>query len=122
LASTVLDKQTINYAAVFGMQEEIHVSGSDFSWAVSLFYFGQLASQFVSAYFIGRFRVATVVSVAMYVLKAFPDVQRTVDVNSVPVYFGEYARCAMERLSTRRVCSPPVSSSDSVKVQLRRGL
>jgi hypothetical protein len=61
----VLDKQTINYASVFGMQKDIHVSGNDFSWAVSFFYFGQMASQFVSAYFIGRFRVATVVGIAM---------------------------------------------------------
>jgi ACS family allantoate permease-like MFS transporter len=47
------------------MQKDIHVSGNDFSWAVSLFYFGQMASQFVSAYFIGRFRVSTVVGIAM---------------------------------------------------------
>ncbi|KKA24965.1 Major facilitator superfamily transporter [Rasamsonia emersonii CBS 393.64] len=60
-----LDKQTINYASVFGMQQDIHVSGTDFSWAVSLFYFGQLAAQLPSAYFIGRFRVATVVGITI---------------------------------------------------------
>lgn len=61
----VLDKQTINYASVFGLQKDLHVSGFDFSWAVTIFYFGQLCSQFPSAYFIGRFKVPTIVGVTM---------------------------------------------------------
>jgi ACS family allantoate permease-like MFS transporter len=40
-------------------------SGSDFSWAVSLFYFGQLTSQYPSAYLISRFPVVKVVAVTI---------------------------------------------------------
>ena len=35
-----VDKQSINYAAVFGLNEALDLTGSDSSWAVSLFYFG----------------------------------------------------------------------------------
>ncbi|KPI38171.1 putative transporter [Cyphellophora attinorum] len=47
-----LDKQTINFASVFGLQQDLNVSGSEFSWAVSLFYFGILTAQFPMTYFI----------------------------------------------------------------------
>ncbi|KAK5172058.1 uncharacterized protein LTR77_003695 [Saxophila tyrrhenica] len=60
-----LDKQTINYASVFGLSEDLDLSGSDFSWAVSLFYFGQLASQYPTAYLISRFPVVKVVSLTI---------------------------------------------------------
>ena len=60
-----LDKQSINYAAVFGLTEDLKLSGSDFSWAVSLFYFGQFTSQYPSAYFISRFPVTKVVGISI---------------------------------------------------------
>ena len=62
-----LDKQTINYAAVFGLTNTLNLTGSGFSWAVSLFYFGQLTSQYPSAYFISRFPVTRVVGVTIAV-------------------------------------------------------
>ncbi|KAL2845857.1 major facilitator superfamily domain-containing protein [Aspergillus pseudoustus] len=37
-----LDKQSINYAAVFDLRKDLQLSGSESSWARSLFYFGQL--------------------------------------------------------------------------------
>ncbi|KAK4958220.1 hypothetical protein LTR10_004646 [Elasticomyces elasticus] len=60
-----LDKQTINYASVFGLSKTLHLSGQDFSWAVSLFYFGQLTAQFPSAYFVSRLPVTRVVGVSI---------------------------------------------------------
>jgi sugar phosphate permease len=60
-----VDKQTINFASVFGLQQDLNVSGSEFSWAVSLFYFGILTAQFPMTYFIGRFPATLVVSVAV---------------------------------------------------------
>jgi ACS family allantoate permease-like MFS transporter len=60
-----LDKQSINYATVFNMNTDLHLTGSGFSWVVTIFYFGQLASEFVSAYFISRFQVVRVVGITM---------------------------------------------------------
>ncbi|KAF9891060.1 hypothetical protein FE257_004995 [Aspergillus nanangensis] len=60
-----LDKQSINYAAVFGLREHLSLSGSDFSWAVSLFYFGQLVSQYPAAYLMSRVPITLFVGVAI---------------------------------------------------------
>jgi MFS transporter, ACS family, allantoate permease len=60
-----LDKQSINYATVFGMNSDLKLTGLEFSWVVTIFYFGQLISEFISAYFIGRYHVVRVVGVTM---------------------------------------------------------
>jgi MFS family permease len=60
-----LDKQSINYAAVFDLRDDLHLSGSEFSWAVSLFYFGQLVAQYPAAYLMSRVRITYFVGVAM---------------------------------------------------------
>lgn len=40
-----LDKVTIFYAAVYGMQADLNLVGQQHSWANSLFYFGCLAAE-----------------------------------------------------------------------------
>ncbi|PLB46649.1 MFS general substrate transporter [Aspergillus steynii IBT 23096] len=60
-----LDKQSINYAAVFGLKKDLGLSGADFSWAVSLFYFGQLFSQYPAAYLMSRVRITSFVGVTV---------------------------------------------------------
>ena len=60
-----LDKQSINYATVFGMNRDLRLTGSAFSWVITLFYFGQFASEYMSAYFIGRFQVVRVVGITV---------------------------------------------------------
>jgi ACS family allantoate permease-like MFS transporter len=52
-----LDKQSINYAAVFGLTEDLGLSGEQFSWVISLFYFGQFFSEYPAAYFMSRFPI-----------------------------------------------------------------
>jgi hypothetical protein len=63
-----LDKQSINYAAVFGLQEDLKLSGSEFSWAISLFYFGQFVSEYPAAYLMSRFPITIFVGITVYVL------------------------------------------------------
>jgi hypothetical protein len=62
--ATDLDKQSINYAAVFGFRTDLDLSGSDFSWAVSLFYFGQLCAQYPAAYLMSRMHITHFVGIA----------------------------------------------------------
>jgi MFS family permease len=38
-----VDKTTLSYAAIFGIKKDLHLSGSEYSWLSSLFYFGWLA-------------------------------------------------------------------------------
>jgi MFS family permease len=38
--SMQIDKTTLSYAAIFGIKEDLHLVGTDYSWLSSLFYFG----------------------------------------------------------------------------------
>ncbi|KAH6989081.1 major facilitator superfamily domain-containing protein [Ilyonectria sp. MPI-CAGE-AT-0026] len=60
-----LDKQSINYAAVFGLSEDLNLSGQEFSWAISLFYFGQFCSEYPAAYLMSRLPITTFVGVTI---------------------------------------------------------
>ncbi|KAI1447121.1 MFS general substrate transporter [Annulohypoxylon stygium] len=37
-----VDKTTLSYAAIFGIQSDLHLKGSEYSWLSSIFYFGWL--------------------------------------------------------------------------------
>lgn len=37
-----LDKQTLGYAALMGIRENLHLVGSQYSWTSGIFYFGYL--------------------------------------------------------------------------------
>ncbi|KAF2457743.1 putative MFS allantoate transporter [Lineolata rhizophorae] len=41
-----LDKTTLSYASIMGLREDLNLSGQDYSWLGSLFYFGYLAWEF----------------------------------------------------------------------------
>lgn len=41
-----LDKQSLSYASVFGMMEDLQLHGTQFSWLGSIFYVGQLVAEF----------------------------------------------------------------------------
>ncbi|KAK7409478.1 hypothetical protein QQX98_008328 [Neonectria punicea] len=56
-----LDKGSINYASVFGLKDDLKLSGKEFSWVVSLFYLGQLASEYPAAYILSRFHITNFV-------------------------------------------------------------
>lgn len=60
-----LDKQSINFAAIFGMSDDLHLTGFQFSWVVTIFYFGQLASEFFVSYLMSRYPVTKVVGITM---------------------------------------------------------
>jgi len=38
-----IDKTTLSYAAIFGIKEDLNISGKQYSWLSSIFYFGFLA-------------------------------------------------------------------------------
>ena len=41
-----LDKTTLSYASVMGIQKDIHLVGDDYQWLGSMFYFGYLAWEY----------------------------------------------------------------------------
>ncbi|EXJ89436.1 hypothetical protein A1O3_02503 [Capronia epimyces CBS 606.96] len=49
-----LDKNGLAYAAVYGLREDNHLVGQDYSWVSSVFYFGYLAMEFPNLWLITR--------------------------------------------------------------------
>lgn len=47
-----LDKSTLAYASVFGLVQNAHLTGQDFSWLASIVYVAQLVMQPIIAYFL----------------------------------------------------------------------
>ena len=37
-----VDKTTLSYAAIFGIREDLNLTGEEYSWLSSVFYFGWL--------------------------------------------------------------------------------
>ena len=50
-----LDKSSINFAAVFGLEDGTHLQGQQYAWLSSIFYFGYLVSQYPAGYLLRTF-------------------------------------------------------------------
>ncbi|KAL4881242.1 major facilitator superfamily domain-containing protein [Aspergillus karnatakaensis] len=53
-----LDKQSLSYAGVFGLIEDLGLSNSQYSWCSSIFYVGQLVSEYPFIYLMSRLPLA----------------------------------------------------------------
>lgn len=42
-----MDKQTLSYAAIMGIMEDLRLTGAEYSWSSAIFYFGYLAFRLV---------------------------------------------------------------------------
>lgn len=60
-----IDKTTLGYAAVFGLQKETHLVGTDYSWLGALFYLGYLVWEYPTALLLQRFHVGRVMSITV---------------------------------------------------------
>ncbi|CAG7986298.1 unnamed protein product [Penicillium olsonii] len=49
-----LDKQSLSYAGVFGLIEDLDMTSSQYSWSSSIFYVGQLVSEYPFIYLMSR--------------------------------------------------------------------
>ncbi|KAH7367823.1 major facilitator superfamily domain-containing protein [Plectosphaerella cucumerina] len=62
-----LDKQSINQAAIFGLRKDLALTGEQYSWAVSLFYLGQLCSEYPAMYLLSRLPISLYVGVTIVI-------------------------------------------------------
>ncbi|KAE8309976.1 major facilitator superfamily domain-containing protein [Aspergillus transmontanensis] len=65
--SQYLDKQSLSYASVFGMIEELELHGTQYSWLGSIFYVGQLVAEFPAMYLMSRLPLARFVACTIVV-------------------------------------------------------
>ncbi|KAI5456787.1 major facilitator superfamily domain-containing protein [Mariannaea sp. PMI_226] len=60
-----IDKQAISQAAIFGLTTDLKLSGVEFSWAVSLFYVGQLVAEYPTMFLLSRLPVTSYVGISI---------------------------------------------------------
>ncbi|KAJ1568999.1 hypothetical protein HK405_011197 [Cladochytrium tenue] len=53
-----LDKQSLSYASVFGLITDLNMTSSQYSWCSSIFYIGQLVSEFPFMYLMSRLHLS----------------------------------------------------------------
>lgn len=59
-----LDKSSINFASVYGLQKGTHLHGQDYSWLSSIFYFGYLIAQYPAGYCLQRLPIGKFIGAA----------------------------------------------------------
>ncbi|KAF8855620.1 MFS general substrate transporter [Acephala macrosclerotiorum] len=62
-----LDKVTISYAAVYGMRTDLHLVGTHYPWANSIFYFGSLVGEIPSDYLMQKLPIGKFASVNLFI-------------------------------------------------------
>lgn len=61
-----IDKTTLSYAAIFGIREDLHLQGSDYSWLSSVFYFGFLFWAFPTNFLMQRLPIGKYLGVNIF--------------------------------------------------------
>ncbi|KAL5410026.1 hypothetical protein PMIN04_010796 [Paraphaeosphaeria minitans] len=60
-----LDKQSLSYASVFGLLTDLKMTSSQYSWCSSIFYVGQLVSEYPFIYLMSRLHLTKFVAVTI---------------------------------------------------------
>ncbi|KAJ5558641.1 hypothetical protein N7461_002613 [Penicillium sp. DV-2018c] len=58
-----LDKNSINFASVYGLKKDTHLKGQQYSWLGSIFYFGYLIAQWPAGYALQKLPVGKFLSI-----------------------------------------------------------
>lgn len=53
-----IDKTTLSYAAIFGIQSDLNLKGTEYSWLSSIFYFGFLVWALPTNFMLQKFPIA----------------------------------------------------------------
>ena len=61
-----IDKTTLSYAAIFDIEEDLNLHGTQYSWLSSVFYFGFLAWALPTNYMLQRFPVAKYLGINIF--------------------------------------------------------
>ncbi|KAL8683093.1 MAG: hypothetical protein Q9186_000907 [Xanthomendoza sp. 1 TL-2023] len=54
-----IDKTTLSYAAIFNIREDLNLTGTDYNWLSSIFYFGFLIWSFPTNFLMQRLPIGT---------------------------------------------------------------
>lgn len=62
-----LDKSALSYTAIMGLRTDLELSGSGYSWASSIYYFGYLIASYVAGVIMVRFPIGKTIAASMWV-------------------------------------------------------
>ncbi|KAF5009269.1 hypothetical protein FDECE_4481 [Fusarium decemcellulare] len=62
-----LDKQSLSYAAVFGLIEDLNLTSTQYSWCSSIFYVGQLVAEYPFIYLMSRLHLTKFVGATVII-------------------------------------------------------
>ncbi|EGX91303.1 Major facilitator superfamily transporter [Cordyceps militaris CM01] len=60
-----LDKSALGSTAIMGLREDLHLSGSEYSWSSGIYYFGYLLASYPAGILMIRWRVGKAITVSM---------------------------------------------------------
>ena len=60
-----LDKTALGSTAIMGLNEDLNLTGLDYSWANSIYYFGYLVASYPAGLMMVRWKVGKTISVSM---------------------------------------------------------
>ncbi|TKA82447.1 hypothetical protein B0A49_00046 [Cryomyces minteri] len=64
---TYIDKATLSYAALFGLQDDLQLHGTQYSWLGSIFYFGYLIFEYPTSFAMQKYSVAKWLSANIFI-------------------------------------------------------
>lgn len=62
-----LDKAALGYTVIMGLKKDLHLSGSQYSWASSIYYFGYLVASYPAGILIVRYPVAKTIAASVLI-------------------------------------------------------
>lgn len=60
-----LDKSALAYTSILGLNESLHLTGTQFSWSNSIYYFGYLVASYPFGLLMVRFSVGKVIALSV---------------------------------------------------------
>lgn len=60
-----LDKAALSYTAIMGLKTDLSLSGSQYSWASGIYYFGYLAASYPAGMLMVRYPVAKTIAASV---------------------------------------------------------
>ncbi|KAF2105055.1 MFS transporter [Rhizodiscina lignyota] len=73
-----LDKQTLNYSNAYGLQEDTHMTGDDYSWVASSAYFGWLIAAYPWNLALQRYPIGRIIGFMLFVWGTLCMLQATI--------------------------------------------
>lgn len=61
-----LDKTALSYTAILGLREDLHLTGSEYSWSSSIYYFGYMVATYpIVGFLLVRYPMGKLISASL---------------------------------------------------------